>query len=324
MIFLLCRFTKGAIGDIIKTTKRSSVFRNLFFEGDKMAKTIGNIIRELRLSRNLTQEQLAENLNITAQAISKWENNVGMPDISQVVPIAHFFGVSTDVLFGIEKDTVIDEVQVLIDNATSQDSYKDEYALLKEALRTYPGDIRVLSELLSCGECLLADGDTIKKESERSIIFEECERAGRLILSYNKNLSDLLSASEWLVKLYCEMGEIGKAAELSETLPSIIGFNKEAALARICEYNSNYETAIECYTTNIAQFQRQLVHSLILCGNMYVHDEKSKKALELYSLAITLSENFIENNPVPQNNSLEKYLAKSIERCKKATEQFSK
>ncbi len=55
-----------------------------------MEKTIGNVIRELRLSRNLTQEQLAENLNITAQAISKWENNIGMPDISQVAPIAHF------------------------------------------------------------------------------------------------------------------------------------------------------------------------------------------------------------------------------------------
>ena len=50
-----------------------------------MAKIIGNIIRELRCSRNLTQEQLAENLNITAQAISKWENNIGMTDISQVV-----------------------------------------------------------------------------------------------------------------------------------------------------------------------------------------------------------------------------------------------
>ena len=69
-----------------------------------MSITIGNIIRDLRCSRNLTQEQLAENLNITAQAISKWENNTGMPDISQVVPIAHFFGVSTDFLFGVSSD----------------------------------------------------------------------------------------------------------------------------------------------------------------------------------------------------------------------------
>ena len=64
-----------------------------------MSKSIGAVIRELRVSRGLTQEQLAENLSVTAQTISKWENNIGMPDISQVVPIAHFFGVSADVLF---------------------------------------------------------------------------------------------------------------------------------------------------------------------------------------------------------------------------------
>lgn len=287
-----------------------------------MAKTIGNIIRELRCSRNLTQEQLAEHLNITAQAISKWENNIGMPDISQVVPIAYFFGVSTDVLLGVTADTVLDEIQSLIATATSQDSYKDEYALLKEALRTYPGDMRLLSELLSCGECLIADGDTIN-EAERSIIFEECERAGRLILAYSKDLNILLRAVEWLVKLYCEMGEKEKATELSQMLPSVIGFNKEASLARICELESNYTKAAEYYTSNIVQYQKQLVHSLILCGNMYVHEEK-KKAVALYSLAITLAENFLGNNPVPNNNSIQKTLTRSVDKCKKMIECLSK
>lgn len=287
-----------------------------------MAKTIGNIIRELRCSRNLTQEQLAENLNITAQAISKWENNIGMPDISQVVPIAHFFGVSTDVLFGIKTNTDIDEVKSLIDNATSQDSYKDEYVLLKDALRTYPGDVRLLVELLSCGECLLADGDTVK-ESERNTIFEECERAGRLILSYSKDLSVLIEATEWLIKLYCEAGEIEKATILSESLPSVIGFNKEAALARIFENDKNYGKAIECYSSNISQLQRQLVHSIVLCGNMQNLKKDKKKAMELYLLAITLSEKFLENNPVSENKSLQKSLAKSIERCKRTINQLS-
>lgn len=288
-----------------------------------MAKTIGNIIRELRCSRNLTQEQLAENLNITAQAVSKWENNIGMPDISQVVPIAHFFGVSTDVLFGVSTDTVLDEVQALIDNATAQNSYKDEYVLLKEALKIFPGDVRLLSELLSCGECLIADGDSIK-EPERAIVFEECERAGKLILSYSKDIRILLNTSEWLIKLYCEMGETGKATELSEMLPSIIGFNKDAAIARICECENNYSKAAECYASNIAQHQRQLVHSLVLCGNMYVHEGKNNRAVEVYSLAITLSEEFLKNNPLPNNNSLQKTLTKSIDKCKKAVEHLTK
>ena len=288
-----------------------------------MAKTIGNIIRELRCSRNLTQEQLAENLNITAQAISKWENNIGMPDISQVVPIAHFFGVSTDVLFGVEEKMDVDEVQTLIDKATTQESYKDEYALLKEALRTYPGDIRLLSELLSCGECLLADGDTVNC-AERNAIFEECERAGRLILSYCKDLSVLIEATEWLIKLYCEMGEVEKAAALSESLPSVIGFNKEAAFGRIYENRKEYEKALKCYTDNVSQFQRQLIHSIVLCGNMHNLTGEKKQASKVYSLAITLSENFLENNPIPENKSLQKNLTKTIERCRKTIEQLSK
>ena len=286
-----------------------------------MAKTIGNIIRELRCSRNLTQEQLAENLNITAQAISKWENNIGMPDISQVVPIAHFFGVSTDVLFGIEEKMDIDEVQTLIDNATAQDSYKDEYTLLKEALRTYPGDVRLLLELLSCGECLLSDGDTVNG-TERNTIFEECERSGRLILSYSKDLSVLTEATEWLVKLYCEVDEIEKAATLSESLPSIIGFNKEAAFGRIYENRKEYERALEYYSENVPQFQRQLIHSIVLCGNMYNLNRDKKQASKFYSLAITLSEKFLESNPIPEKKSLQKNLTKTIAQCRKTIEQI--
>ena len=288
-----------------------------------MAKTIGNIIRELRCSRNLTQEQLAENLNITAQAISKWENNIGMPDISQVVPIAHFFGVSTDVLFGVEEKMDVDEVQTLIDTATNQDSYKDEYALLKEALRIYPGDVRLLLELLSCGECLLADGDTVNG-TERNTIFEECERAGRLILSYSKDLSILIEATEWLIKLYCEVGETEKATVLSESLPSTIGFNKESALGRVYENHNDYEKALEYYSSNVSQFQRQLIHSIVLCGNMHNLNKEKKQASEFYSLAITLSEKFLENNPIPENKSLQKNLTKTIERCRKTIEQLSK
>ena len=288
-----------------------------------MAKTIGNIIRELRCSRNLTQEQLAENLNITAQAISKWENNIGMPDISQVVPIAHFFGVSTDILFGVEEKMDVDEVQALIDNATIQDSYKDEYALLKEALRTYPGDVRLLLELLSCGECLIVDGDTVNG-AERNTIFEECERAGKLILSYSKDLSILIEATEWLIKLYCEMGETEKATVLSESLPSTIGFNKESALGRVFETRKEYGKALGCYSSNVSQFQRQLIHSIVLCGNMHNLNGEKKQASKVYSLAITLSENILENNPIPENKSLQKNLTKTIERCRKTIEQLSK
>ena len=54
---------------------------------------VGQTIRRLRKERGLTQEELAEQLGVTAQAVSKWENETGMPDISQIVPLAGVFGV---------------------------------------------------------------------------------------------------------------------------------------------------------------------------------------------------------------------------------------
>ena len=63
-----------------------------------MSKTMGQIIKGLRMQKGITQEELAEIMYVTPQAISKWERDVGYPDIVQIVPLADAFGVSTDIL----------------------------------------------------------------------------------------------------------------------------------------------------------------------------------------------------------------------------------
>ena len=60
---------------------------------------IGNKIRNLRRKTSMTQEQLAERLGLSAQAVSKWENAVAMPDISLLPYLAEIFGVTIDELF---------------------------------------------------------------------------------------------------------------------------------------------------------------------------------------------------------------------------------
>ena len=52
--------------------------------------TIGNKIKELRKNKGITQEQLAENIGISFQAVSKWENNIALPDITLVPALASF------------------------------------------------------------------------------------------------------------------------------------------------------------------------------------------------------------------------------------------
>ena len=72
--------------------------------------TIGQNIRKLRKDRGWTQEELAAKLNLSAQAVSKWESEVTSPDISQVIPLTALFGVSADVLFGIKPDGMEEEI----------------------------------------------------------------------------------------------------------------------------------------------------------------------------------------------------------------------
>ena len=61
--------------------------------------TIGVQIAKLRKEKNITQEELAKNLDVSAQAVSKWENG-GAPDLELLPKIADYFGVSIDYLFG--------------------------------------------------------------------------------------------------------------------------------------------------------------------------------------------------------------------------------
>ena len=60
--------------------------------------TLGRRIARLRLARTATQERLAKELNVSPQAVSKWENDINYPDISLLPDLARFLGVSVDEL----------------------------------------------------------------------------------------------------------------------------------------------------------------------------------------------------------------------------------
>lgn len=63
-----------------------------------MANSIGERIGQLRRTKNLTQDQLAEKMGVSPQAVSKWENDISCPDIGLLPQLAEFFGVTVDEL----------------------------------------------------------------------------------------------------------------------------------------------------------------------------------------------------------------------------------
>ena len=78
-----------------------------------MEQTLGKRIVSHRKTLGLTQDQLAEKLGVTAQAVSKWENDQSCPDIGMLPKLATIFGISTDELLGMESSSRVHHAEVI-------------------------------------------------------------------------------------------------------------------------------------------------------------------------------------------------------------------
>lgn len=69
--------------------------------------SLGKRISEKRKARGMTQDQLAESLGVSSQAVSKWENDISCPDISLLPMLSDILGVSIDVLLRGEQAEIV-------------------------------------------------------------------------------------------------------------------------------------------------------------------------------------------------------------------------
>ena len=75
---------------------------------------IGNQIKALRTQRGITQEDLAHELGVSAQAVSKWERDTATPDIQLLPAISAYFGVTIDELFALSDETRMERIQNML------------------------------------------------------------------------------------------------------------------------------------------------------------------------------------------------------------------
>lgn len=115
---------------------------------------MGEKIRQLRHQNNRTQEDLAQALGVTCQAISRWEAGGGCPDVELIPSIANYFGVSIDVLFGFHssRDRRVGEILARVDSygikARSDGPWVEECIhLLREGLAEFPMEERLRIKL---------------------------------------------------------------------------------------------------------------------------------------------------------------------------------
>lgn len=168
---------------------------------------IAKNIKRLRLDMRLTQDELAERVGVTGQAVSKWERDECYPDITLLPGLANCFGVTVDELLGMaEIKGKMWGVYAQANTLQVEGKYHDAAEVLNEALKIFPADLGLLA---ARAEALAMAGDDINNA------IDACER----LLTGDVSEKRRASVVAALCFLYQSAGMTEKAELLARSRP---------------------------------------------------------------------------------------------------------
>lgn len=180
---------------------------------------IGERIRYFRLQKQMTQEKLAAEVNVSYQAVSKWERRESLPDITLVARIAAVLGVSCDALLAEDDLFTRRAVEAILEDAkrydlTAYDSYRRCVELLESAVERYPQSLplyQALAEVYSKG----GNYPEYAEYAARAVQMEE------YILAHAPDAGTRYETVAILCSLYRGRGEYAKIRALADDMPEL-------------------------------------------------------------------------------------------------------
>lgn len=243
---------------------------------------LGERMRELRRKYGRTQDDLAQALGVTPQAVSRWENGICYPDMELLPSMANFFGVSIDELFGYQTERtqkigeLADRIRTMNAKNNGKDVCMDEcLRLARESAAEFPGNETLMLCLASVlynagyvryGEYHCTDEygyDVYAVEHHRT--YDEWKEA---IALYEKLLETLPDgpmrhqAVRELIQLYANTGEYDKGAAVAGTCPELRNC-QELLLAAAYDGKRRADRLAEAINTMLSSCAEQMIQSLI-------------------------------------------------------------
>ncbi len=223
--------------------------------------TIGERIKYYRIEKGITQERLANELYISNQAVSKWERNASLPDVSLIAKIASILGVSCDALFIDSLNDRDNDINELIKQAeglsvSNLDEYKRGISVLEKALERYPKSCTLR---LALAEAYLKGIDFLdyKDGGYANRIINH----GEFVLHNSEEMTEIFRSVQLLCYTYKITGELERAKELAEQMPSL-DICKEALLYHSLP-QEQYKSGMASYILKLLDTAEAMMNVLI-------------------------------------------------------------
>ena len=262
-----------------------------------MKLTLGDKIKELRKRDGRKQEDLANALGVTNQAVSRWEANGGYPDMEMIPAIANYFGITIDELFGYENDrekkieSLVSKINEMNFMNNGVDINIDEcISLAREAMIEFPANEKIMLCLADVlynagyvryGEYHLIDSEGYNVyDVERHRGYAEWKEA---IIIYERLLKTLeagtmrQNALRNLTQLYLNTGEHERALSAIESEPSIYG-SYEFLRINACDGKKHAEAY------GVALLKTVRASAELIIGTLIAHEQNMSTSDKIKSI----------------------------------------
>ena len=250
-----------------------------------MATTFGQRLRAFRKNENWTQQDLADMIGVSTQAISKWETDAGMPDISQIIPLSRALNISTDTLLGVtdENDTKeFDEIYKKCMEIETLSPYKwppepneaeKGFRLMYDYFCKHPTSYRSAKYLLDLAE-LYFDKFII---FDKATMIKECERFANCIHRFSDD-ADLNAEAQFLIaSVYMRIGQKEKANEALSKMPFKYGDGAYFS-AEVARLEKDYEKVEQLCKRSFTYRAKFIIKALSLVAS--IPDKELSKRIE--------------------------------------------
>lgn len=244
---------------------------------------IGEKIKELRKAQDVTQEKLADYLNISYQAVSKWENGLALPDITLIPALSNLFGVTSDYLLGIkadEKEEKIKEIYKKAMNCTHTGEMEKGIEIVKEGLAVYPNNSTLLFLLVG----FLFGSFCANGQKE---LLEEIINKAELVLQDSTNEEERMDVLEKLAYAYNYLEMQDNAIKTANRLPNTVVNRQEVLANIIMPMDKRKEKQQECVFYDF----KVMINHILWLGGLSLERKEFSRAIDIYHRAMVIIEN---------------------------------